>query len=490
MDPPSPRPASGRPRRARYAYRVCGALLLASLAAIFVAGEIFLPPALGFMADGMVVPMLLVAAWYFGMSATLATWAGALAFDLYAEARLRNALTLEAALYSALMGLLIAFALALLVKLRDRVSDQRSELAASEARFRLLTEASFEGIVVHDDGLILEVNAALAKMFGYTGRELRGKSVLDLTDPEDAARVQGAIDRGETGPREYVGRRRDGRPFDMEVLARYIEIDGRRVRVTAVRDVTRRRQEEIVLRRNERLAALGTLVAGIAHEMNNPLTYIRGNIELVALDAQDLGAEPTPENARLKAASIVENSMVALQGIERLGSLAQGLRRVARPTTHARKPVDVNAVVEQMLPLIRARASPTTTIARDARSTQLVHANEDEITQILLNLSLNALDAIATHGECIDLVTHDEGENVVVEVRDNGPGIADADRPRIFTPFFTTKAQGTGLGLSISHAIAVDLGGRLTFSTSEGQGTTFRLSIPILRTPPRDEGTA
>lgn len=439
--PPRRSDPAKQPGRARHARRVQGGIALGLAALAFLAAEIFLHPILGYMADAIVVPLLLVSAWYFGIRATVATWALAFAFHILLEARVHGAIAWADDIFNAATGLAIGLTFAWLVKLRDRVWVQRAEIAASEARFRRLTEASFEGIVIHDAGLILEVNAAFAKIFGYASEELVGKHIDELTTPASAERVRQALASVSGAPVEYACRRRDGTPFDAEVRTREIVVGERRLRVAAVRDTTRRKQEEIVLRRNERLAALGTLVAGIAHEMNNPLTYIRGNLELVTLNAKEIATAGSLEDARSKAVEIAEDSAVALQGIERLASLAQGLRRVARPETHVRRPTSVNSVVGQMIPIVRARASGTTTIATRLDATRLVYANEEEITQILLNLALNALDAIATRGDRIEISTRDEDEAVVIEVRDNGPGIAASDRSRIFTPFFTTSRR-------------------------------------------------
>jgi len=314
-------------------------------------------------------------------------------------------------------------------------------------------------------------------MFGYAAHDLLGASFFGLLEPSEAERARHAMGRRDPGRAEYVARRSDGTKFDVELFAREKEFDGLAVQVVAVRDVTQRKLQEVILRRNERLASLGTLVAGIAHEINNPLTYIRGNLELVALAAQEI--QDDPRAAPSKAGEIFEEATVALRGIERLGELAQGLRKVARPPTRERKPTDVNEVVQQILPVIRAKAAASTRIELRAEASRQVMASEDELAQILLNLALNALDALAVRGERVELRTFDEGESAVIEVSDDGPGIREADKAGIFTPFFTTKAQGTGLGLSISHSIAQDLGGTLTFTSSD-EGTTFRLTIPFL----------
>lgn len=387
--------------------------------------------------------------------------------------------------YASVMPLLVAATLAWLLQMREALLAQRESLAESESRFRQLTQASFEGLVIVDQDRIVEVNDAFAKLFGRTRAELVGTALARLSPAEDRELLRAAL---ATQPEAQAGRgqRADGSLFEMEVSSRPLRYQGRELRVAAVRDITLRKREEEVGRRNERLAALGTLVAGVAHEINNPLAYVRGNVEIIEMTAEDLlrggGCVPSVREA---ATTTAKSAHVALQGLERIAAIVRALRLLGRPPARERTVVDPNAIIREVANVAGARAKPGIEIRVEERATGTILAHDGGISQVVLNLALNALEAVAEKGSWISLRTLDVGEAVVIEVEDDGPGIPANLRAMLFTPFFTTKARGTGLGLSVSHAIAEDHGGRVTFETDEGKGSTFRLSLPAHAAPTR-----
>lgn len=229
--------------------------------------------------------------------------------------------------------------------------------------------------------------------------------------------------------------------------------------------------------RTERLAAMGTLVAGVAHEVNNPLTYIRGNIELArmalreAIDGRPSGEAAAPlEDADQRLAT-------AEAGISRIATITRGLRRFAVAQPGVRKLEDPATIVDGVLELMHAQLVDVE-VRRSYDSHSLVEADQADLSHVMLNLVSNAVTAMA-HAErrVLTVGTRDEGGMVALTVEDTGQGIPPEIASQIFTPFFTTKPEGTGLGLSVSQRIVRDCGGRVEFDTSP-RGTCFRVLLP------------
>lgn len=246
--------------------------------------------------------------------------------------------------------------------------------------------------------------------------------------------------------------------------------------VALARSEARRRQLEQDLYQSQKLEALGTLAAGIAHEINNPLAYVRSNLEFVA----DVVADPD----RGSLAQLSEAVSEALGGLERVGGIVKGLGRFSRRGTTSRGAVDVAAAAAAAAKLagneIRQRAS----LVMEIPAVPPVSADETGLVQVLLNLLLNAAQSFRMPdpaGHEIRLSCASGLEYVEIEVSDNGPGVAPDLVGKIFDPFFTSKpvGHGTGLGLSISHSIVKSFGGELRFDSQPGRGTTVRVRLPV-----------
>ncbi len=250
--------------------------------------------------------------------------------------------------------------------------------------------------------------------------------------------------------------------------------------VAVLRDLTPVRQLEEQLRRSDRLAALGTLAAGLAHEIKNPLTAIMTFSRHVARRYAD-------ERFRQRFQSVVPREL------ERINAIVDGLLRLARPTRLALVPVHLTELTDQALELhadsIEARH---VRVAREyAVGLPPVPADAEHLYQALVNLVGNAVDAMEPGGTLTVRVRPEDGagglmaggrpaDRLAVEIEDTGSGIRPEYASNVFNPFFTTKSGGTGLGLAITHKIVEDHGGAVTFRTQPGRGTTFVIVLPIL----------
>jgi len=222
----------------------------------------------------------------------------------------------------------------------------------------------------------------------------------------------------------------------------------------------------------ERLASIGALSAGVAHEVNNPLSYAIGNVDL-ALD--HLTRDATPSRASLLP--LLED---AHDGLDRIRGIIDGLRGLSRVQAR-RVPVDLQRVVDTALRLAGHELRRHAEVRCEADSSAVVEADEGRLVQVFVNLLVNAAQAFAARGETTPghvTVRTTVGEGVQVEVIDDGPGIPAPIQAHVFDPFFTTKETGTGLGLPICQSIVRGLGGELSFDSLPGRGTTFRITLP------------
>lgn len=435
-------------------------------------------PLVGGLASLIFLPWYFLGGWHFGLTGAVSAWVvtATLRWALQAVTDAYPTLTLEAHVSGLILAAIIGGGLALY-----RESRRRAEaLEASEARIRQLAEASFEGVLIVEDGRIARANSVFAQLVGQERSQLKGRDLADFLGDSGATDAILAGSATEATPAEVDVRRADGTTFRAEILTRPMNTVSGVARAVAVRDVTARKEAEAALSRNERLTALGTLVAGVAHEINNPLAYIRGNIELMQLDARERLDATRDDEKWLNR--MLEQSDTAIEGLDRIANITRSLKQLARTPSHVREPENLTRLASGVADIARPRVPSHVQLNLNLAPTRMVLGNGSDLARILLNLMFNAADAVARAGTTIELRTFDEAGNVVVEVQDDGGGIPAEARTRLFTPFFTTKPDGTGLGLSISHNIAKQHGGDLTFTSTEGVGTIFRLELPALTT--------
>jgi PAS domain S-box-containing protein len=369
------------------------------------------------------------------------------------------------------------------ISVRRRVLDA---LQRSEARFRRLIEAAPEAIGVARDGAFVYANPALVELFGI-GRadSLVGRHPADLVHPDDRARFAESLARREQTdtrgqPTDYRIVHPDGQLRTIEVISIRVEFEGAPAVLGFARDVTERNRIRGELFEADRLAAVGTLAAGVGHEINNPLAYVLLNLQALERELPRLA----PPERIGDALEMVRN---ALTGVDRVRTIARDLKAFSRSDPDARTPVDVRRVLESAINMaaheIRLRARLVTRF----EDVPPVLANEARLGQVFLNLLLNAAQALpersAEPNEVRVSTALADPDHVMVEVADTGPGIPEGMLERIFDPYFTTKpvGVGTGLGLSIGRSIVTSLGGTLTASNAPGGGAVFRVTLPVLR---------
>jgi hypothetical protein len=357
---------------------------------------------------------------------------------------------------------------------RQRVLDA---LRRSETQASAILEAASEGIVVvNAAGTIIAVNRQTESMFGYPRSELMGRP-LEMLLPE-RFQVRHAVHR--TGyardPRvrrmgqglDLTARRQDGTEFPVEISLSYVETDEGLRAMAFVTDITERKSLERATRQAERLAALGRLSAGIAHEVNNPIGIMTSRIELILMDAEANGLSP----------ETIEDLRVVHRNAIRVATIAKNLLSFARETPRERTTVDLDDAVRDVLLLVTSDfRRQQVRLVPELKSESRVLAHPNALEQVVLNLLTNAAEAMPDGGE-IRIATTRTGDRVQLIVADTGRGIPAEDLAHIFDPFFTTKASGTGLGLSVSYGIVEDHKGTIEVESEPGKGTAFVLTLP------------
>lgn len=364
------------------------------------------------------------------------------------------------------------------------VTEERAQaraLAASEARYSNLVESAADAIfTVDEEGRFTSVNRALEKSTGRTREDLIGKPFVEVLAPEDREGAWPILARTLRGERERGEFRYKGRDgiyrFGSIITAPMFENGRVNGGLGVVRDVTDEKMLVEQLLQQEKLAAIGQLVSGVAHELNNPLAGV------IAF-AQLLLASPLVEDQRTAAETIHTEA-------KRAARIVTNLLTFARQHPPERSATDLNQVVRDTVELRRyALERDRVELLEDLDPhLPLTWADPFQLQQVLLNLVTNAEHAVANKtSRRIVVRTRAEGGLLVMSVEDTGPGIAAADVDRIFNPFYTTKAvgQGTGLGLSISDGIVREHGGRIRVTSPPGSGATIRVELPLTLPPQR-----
>jgi len=352
----------------------------------------------------------------------------------------------------------------------------REALQESEDRFRSMVESAADAIVLADQqGRIISWNRAARQLFGYSASEIEGKSLTLLMPARYRAAHQQGMERLQTtGESRVIGKtvelhglRKDGSEFPLELSLGTWRTKAGIFYSGIIRDITERKQLQDQLIQTEKLATLGTLVTGMAHEVSNPIQGILGMAELI-LDEQD-------------PAKIKEYTLDIVNFSKHIAEVVHDFAGYARSNIRERETaLDLRKRLTEAVKMVRR--SPhfgQVEVVTQFQPVPPLLARRVEIDQAFVNLISNAVQAMKGKGRLV-LATQNGGDTMIVRISDTGCGIPAAVMHKIFDPFFTTKGpgKGMGLGLSVVHRIVAKCGGTIGVQSEEGRGTTFTIQFP------------
>ncbi len=361
-----------------------------------------------------------------------------------------------------------------LVTVKDISEQRRIELDL--LRFSEVTLHTVNPIQITDaNGKIIYVNPAYERISGYSKEELIGRNPnllkSGMHDREFWEKIWTRILSGKEWVGQLQNRRKDGAVFHSEVVISPILDENKMVIgfVGAHRDITEQKQLEKQLVRSQKMETFGTLAAGIAHEVGNPLTSISSIVQVIQRTTKD-------EFAREKL-ELVKNQ------INRITKIIRELVDFSRPSAYEIKKTDVNNVMRDALNIVQYGKKVQHITFKVQLYDDLPHIAvvSDQLVQVFLNILMNAVDACGTEQHAIGVTSRLCDKSIEIVIRDDGRGIEKEDIEKIFDPFFTTKevGKGTGLGLWVSLGIVKNFGGDIQVSSEVGQGTKFTISLPL-----------
>jgi len=358
------------------------------------------------------------------------------------------------------------------------VAQSISEQKEKELRFLQFSEVIHRTInpieITDAKGKIVYVNPAFERTSGYSKEELIGKNPNILSSgkhpKEFWQKVWATILSGKVWVGEIENRRKNGEPLYTQLLISPIaDKDGKVVGfLGAHRDITEQKRLEEQLVQSQKMESIGTLAAGIAHEVGNPLTSISSLVQVIQRTTKDEFARDNLE--------LVKNQ------INRIAKTIRQLVDFSRPSSYEARPTDVNEIVKEALGMIQ--------YGKKAREVQFhlslapvlpkVHVVQDQLVQVFINILMNAIDAMESEKGDVYITTRKENAFLKIIFEDTGRGIAPQDLGKIFDPFYTTKkpGEGTGLGLWVSYGIMKNFGGDIQVKSELGKGSTFTVVLP------------
>ncbi|MFH5832115.1 nitrogen regulation protein NR(II) [Halalkalibaculum sp. DA3122] len=373
--------------------------------------------------------------------------------------------------------LLVVWAAWTVYKYRQLYEDR---LEVAEGRYKDIIEQSADAILaVNNDDIITAWNRGAEDIFGWDRQEIVGESIKkfiprDLLEARELDCLEfGMQYRGYVQNYETERLTKDGNRVLVNLTESFIrDVDGKIVgRSQVLRDLTELRMREEQVQQSERLAAVGHMAAGVAHEIGNPLTAISSLTQLVQRRTDD---------------EFVQNQLTKVRDqIQRINKIVRDLVDFSRPSSLDREETQINNTIESAVGLLKhdARCRDVAFNLNLNPDLPTILCVPDHIHQVLVNLLLNAVDAMNEVEDPevnINTKRMEEPEGVCIMVSDIGTGISEEHLDRIFEPFFTTKevGAGTGLGLSVSHGIINKMGGTISVESEVGQGTTFTITLP------------
>ena len=389
--------------------------------------------------------------------------------------------------------------------LERTVQERTRDVQRAERKYRSLMGQAAAGILLWDPETleIAEANAKAGELLGERPRDLVGRTAESLMSPRDRSRavraLRGVLEVGHVRLDEVELEARGGVAFPAEISASMVRFGDDAAVLVLLRDLRDAKELErrtallnLQIRRSEKMASIGQLAAGVAHEINNPMGYVASNINRLveyAKRLQELIQTVTGRESAIGALGEVDELVGELEeiahdaseGVNRVSEIVRALREFSHGSSSelCLAWADINGVVRNCITLVHNEVKQHAEVELSLSPLPQVRCHAMQIGQVVMNLVLNAAQAIEGAGR-IHISTHASNDRIHIAIEDDGRGIAAEHLPRIFEPFFTTKpvGQGTGLGLAVSHEIIRQHGGQLWVDSRVGHGTRVVIELP------------
>ncbi|MBN2420043.1 MAG: PAS domain S-box protein [Deltaproteobacteria bacterium] len=418
-------------------------------------------------------------------------------------------------------------------ELETRFEERTKALKESEAKYRKTIESSHDGVAILQKDKHIYVNNSFAKIFGYNSPdEVIGKNAIELIHPHDLEYIRKRGEKrlkGEIGGERYEHRgiKKNGEIIYVEVSVTKIIHDGNPATLVFTRDISERKEAETKLEKayseikeaqsriiqQEKMASIGQLAAGVAHEINNPTGFVSSNLNTLSvyikdynillkkyrklikiLEQEGIISSYTNQFNDIKSiedkididfrmedvSSLIQESC---EGTDRIKKIVQDLKDFAHPGEDKPSYADINKCIESTLNVVWNEIKYKAQVVKDYGALPEILCFPQQLNQVFANLFVNAAQAISDEGE-IRIKTGLSGEEIEVIISDTGMGIPEENLSKIFEPFFTTKevGKGTGLGLNVAYNIIEKHNGKISVESKQGQGTMFTIILPVNNT--------
>jgi len=360
-------------------------------------------------------------------------------------------------------------------RLEEEVRARTAQLRESELRYKTLVEEINDGYFVIQDEVIVFANKAYCRMHGYSLEEVLGRKYHEFVDPRDVEKVVSIYRKSfheGSAPSvfEYLRRNKDGKSFPTEITAKLTHYEGKISNLGLCRDISRRVEMEMRMREAEKMAYIGEITTSLSHEIRNPLSAVKMNLQIIK------------RNAKLKG-NDQRRIDISAREVMRLERTLTELLDFAKPLELHLVPCKVNDVLNSCVELLETKFGENglIPIVRHDPDLPEISCDGEKLGQALINLLLNAIEASPEGGRIFITTRYRpdrKPQGVELFIEDEGPGISSSCLPEIFKPFFTTKSRGTGLGLSNVKRIMESHGGEVTVVNRNPHGASFRVFLP------------
>ncbi|ADU28878.1 PAS domain S-box protein [Evansella cellulosilytica] len=349
------------------------------------------------------------------------------------------------------------------------ITEQKQQATLRDDQYKSLFMNNSEAVFSFDlEGNYISINPAMEKLLGYSKDEYLSMNYSPLVIEEEIKKVNSYFSKAASGVTQHYetkSRHKNGRIIDVKVTNMPITIDGEIVGVYGMaRDVTEEKKTEKLLLESEKLTAVGQLAASIAHEIRNPLTSIKGFIQLMKT-SDDI--------------SKAEYFDILADEVTRIELITGELLMLAKPQAHDFHYADISVIIEDVVTLLSSQALMNhVDFNMKIESLPKIKCIENQLKQAFINVIKNGIEAMP-HGGMIYITVNEADTNIVIEIKDEGLGIPKTILNKIGSPFYTTKEKGTGLGMMTTIKIIQTHNGTFTISNTNKDGTTIRITLPI-----------